>query len=268
MSVLDIITRRPPVPAHPTPLLFVHGAYCGGAIWDLRFLPWFAERGWEAHAVSLRGHGGSDGHDRLAWHSLADYVEDVLRAMDGLDRPPVLIGHSMGGMVVQRALLRRGAPAAVLMASAPPQGLWQSTLGLAARHPRVLAQMSVLMTLGVEHVDLEEIRPALFSDRMDRAEMERFVPLLQPESRRVLMEMLAWTPFPTLPSPSIPILVLGAEEDLLIPPEQVRMTARALDTAATLFPGMAHAMMLEPGWEQVAATIDGWLTATLSAPAP
>ncbi|NYZ12133.1 alpha/beta fold hydrolase [Azospirillum sp. RWY-5-1] len=265
MTSLEIITRRPAGPARPIPLLFVHGAYCGAAIWDMHVLPWFAARGWEAHAVSLRGHGGSDGHDCLAWHSLADYVDDVLRTMDGLDRPPVLIGHSMGGMVVQRVLLRRAAPAAVLMASAPPQGLWQSTLGLAARHPRVLAQMSVLLTLGKEHVDLEEIRPALFSDRMDPAEMERFVPLLQSESRRVLMEMLAWSPFPPLPPPSIPILVLGAEEDLLIPPEQVRMTARALSTTATLFPGMAHAMMLEPGWEDVAKTIDGWLSATLAA---
>lgn len=265
MTVLELITRHPQGPAHATPLLFVHGAFSGAAIWDAHFLPWFAARGWAAHAVSLRGHGGSDGHDRLAWHSLADYVDDVLRTMDGFERPPVLIGHSMGGMVVQRALLRRRAPAAVLLASAPPQGLWQSTLGLAARHPRVLAQMSVLMTLGKEHVDLEEIRPALFSDRMDRAEMERFVPLLQSESRRVLMDMLAWTPFPPLPSPSIPVRVLGAEEDLLIPPEQVRMTARALGTTATLFPAMAHAMMLEPGWEDVAAAIDGWLTATLAA---
>lgn len=265
MTFLELISRRPDGPAKSPPLLFIHGAFCGAAVWDMTFLPWFAARGWEAHAVSLRGHGASDGRDRLAWHGLADYVDDVLRTMDGFDRPPVLIGHSMGGMVVQRVLLRRPAPAAVLLASAPPQGLWQSTLGLAARHPRVLKQMSVLMTLGKEHVDMDEIRPAMFSDRMGREEMERFEPLLQTESRRVLMDMMAWSPFPPLPPTTIPTLVLGAEEDVLIPPEQVRMTARSLNTTATIFPGMAHAMMLEPGWEEVAAAIDGWLARTLAA---
>ncbi len=62
---LEVITRTPNGGARPTPPLFVHGAYGGAWEWDEHFLPYFAERGWEAHALSLRGHAGSDGVDTV-----------------------------------------------------------------------------------------------------------------------------------------------------------------------------------------------------------
>jgi pimeloyl-ACP methyl ester carboxylesterase len=50
---------------------------------------------------------------------------------------PVLIGHSMGGMVIQKYLELHQIPAAVLMASAPPKGLLASTLRIAGKHPLI-----------------------------------------------------------------------------------------------------------------------------------
>jgi pimeloyl-ACP methyl ester carboxylesterase len=61
--------------------------------------------------------------------------------------------------------------------------------------------------------------------------------------------------------------VLGAERDLLVPPDQVRSTARLMRAEPQLFPDMGHTMMLEPDWEQVAAAIDGWLRRTVLAEA-
>ncbi|WP_431856521.1 alpha/beta hydrolase [Azospirillum sp.] len=259
MPRLEILTRRPAGRAKPAPLLFVHGAYCGAWIWDAKMLGWFADRGWSAHAVSLRGHGGSAGRDRIRFHTLADYVEDVLEAFDGFDTPPVLIGHSMGGMVVQRALRKRRAPAGVLMASAPPHGLWESSLSLAFRDPYVFQQMALLTAFGERAVDPEGIRRAMFSDRMPRAEARLYEPRLQEESQAVLLDMYGWTPFPPLPDRDIPFLVLGAGGDLLVPTSQVHATARTLGTQAVIVPDMGHTMMLEPGWEQVAERIAGWL---------
>jgi pimeloyl-ACP methyl ester carboxylesterase len=267
MPELEILRRKPRGHAKPSPLLFVHGAFCGAWIWDQKFLPWFAEQGWEAHAVSLRGHGASEGSDRLDHFGIADYVNDVLEVMDRLPAPPILIGHSMGGLVVQRALARRPTPAAVLMASTPPHGLWESTLGLALRHPDVFRQMSVLMAFGQRYVDPEAIRRAMFSEHMPAQEAARYEPYLQNESRRVLMEIGGWIPFPVLPAPSIPILVLGAEDDVLFPAGQVKATARALRTDPVFFPNMGHTMMLETGWEAVARHIDGWLNAQVMAQA-
>lgn len=269
MTTLELLSRHPDagaaaaLAASRPPLLFVHGAFCGAWIWDATFLGWFADRGWNAHALSLRGHGRSEGHAGLRWHSIADYVDDVVRTIDGFDTPPVLIGHSMGGLVVQHALLRRTAPAAVLMASTPPHGLLEASLGFFWREPYAALQMAVLLTCGASQVDPDGIRRAMFSDRMPRDEALRYEPFLQDESQRVLAETTVWNPYPAVHDPAIPTLVLGAEKDALIPVDHVQSTARLLHTEAVILPGRGHALMLEPGWEEIAATLDGWLVRAL-----
>ena len=67
-----MLARLPARPPKPTPLLFVHGAFTGAWCWDEHFLPFFAEAGYAAHAVSLSGHGRSRGRDRLDQLSIAD----------------------------------------------------------------------------------------------------------------------------------------------------------------------------------------------------
>ena len=54
MPDLEIFSHSPAKPTKPVPLLFVHGAFCGAWIWAEKFLPWFAARGYEAHAISLQ----------------------------------------------------------------------------------------------------------------------------------------------------------------------------------------------------------------------
>ena len=126
---LELLTHLPPAGPHRTPLLFVHGAYSGAWCWEEHFLPYFAARGHPAYALSLRGHGASAGRESLALASISDYVEDVAHAVRRFQTPPVLVGHSMGGLVVQRYLERHDVPAAVLMASVPPTGLWLASAG-------------------------------------------------------------------------------------------------------------------------------------------
>jgi pimeloyl-ACP methyl ester carboxylesterase len=266
MPNLEIFSLPPTGPAKPVPLLFVHGAFCGAWIWAEKFLPWFAARGYEAHAVSLRGHGRSEGRHSLHNFGIADYVADVLKAAEGCSSPPVLIGHSMGGIVVQRALATsHDLPGGVLMASTPPHGLMPSTMGLAWRDPYVFHKMSQMMMFGVQAMSFEALYRAMFSDSMPRAEAARYEGRVQEESRRVLKDIGGWIPFPVLPKRKLPVLVIGAEKDLLFPPDQVHATARAFGTDATFFPDMGHSMMLHPGWESVALHIDGWMAANFAA---
>lgn len=270
MAALEIISRYPTGATRDTPLLFVHGAFCAAWIWDVHFLPWFAERGWEVHAVSLRGHGNSEGTDQLNSFGIADYVSDVVQAASHCSTSPLLIGHSMGGFVVQRALARlnaRGAarpsPGGVLMASVPPHGLFQANLGLAWRAPELLQQMGILMTLGTRFVDERAMRKAMFSSDMPADEARKYDQMMQLESCRVMMDLGGWLPFPVLPPPSTPMLVLGAEDDMLVPASEIRSTAQRLGTTARLYPRMGHAMMLEKNWLDVAQTIDEWASATI-----
>jgi pimeloyl-ACP methyl ester carboxylesterase len=131
---LEVIERGVCSKQHPVPLLFVHGAWHAAWCWD-RFLDYFAEKGYRALAVSLRGHGGSPSPRHVSGCSLSDYVDDVKSVVESLQSAPVLIGHSMGGFVVQKYLEASDAPAAVLIASAPPQGARRFALFLLRRYP-------------------------------------------------------------------------------------------------------------------------------------
>jgi pimeloyl-ACP methyl ester carboxylesterase len=120
---LELISKYPPDRPYSTPLLFIHGALHGAWCWDVHFLDYFAQHGFAAHAVSLRGHGNSEGREKLRWTRISDYVADVAQVVQQLPRPPILIGHSMGAFIIQKYLEGHAAPAAVLLSSPSPAGL-------------------------------------------------------------------------------------------------------------------------------------------------
>src|SRR5476649_2140141 len=62
---LEVLSRAPTTSRNAPPLLFVHGAWHGAWCWDEHFLGYFSKRGFSAHAVSLLGHGESEGKERL-----------------------------------------------------------------------------------------------------------------------------------------------------------------------------------------------------------
>ncbi|MCL2589283.1 MAG: alpha/beta hydrolase [Betaproteobacteria bacterium] len=258
-SSLEIISRLPASHhRHRMPILFVHGAYAGAWCWEEHFLPWFAQRGWAGHAVSLSGHGSSRGRDDLDTFSIDHYVADLVETIATLPAPPILVGHSMGGMVVQKYLEQAAAPAVVLVASVPPQGLIYSALGLFFTAPHLLTDLNRIMGGGEPSAD--SLRCVLFHQPVAVEKLQRYWKLFQPESLRAIWDMT----FYNLPDTSRvyrpPMLVLGAQYDRLISPGQVQMAANAYGTPPEIFRDMGHAMMLERSWEKVAARIDEWLT--------
>jgi pimeloyl-ACP methyl ester carboxylesterase len=258
---LEVITRAPKGRARPTPLLFVHGAYGGAWEWDEHFLPYFAERGWVAHALSLRGHAGSDGAETVRFARLRDYVANVEEVAASLPAPPVLIGHSLGGMVVQHCLHRRPVPAAVLMASSPPHGMIGSLFGMALANPQLMYELGFAHHLGPQLGDGRAIERALFSKGMPESLVQTYMRRFKAESDLVVLDLLFLDLLPSTPTLDVPVLVLGAENDSFVYRGGLETTADAYRTKAEVFPGMAHAMMLDRGWDRVAARISAWLDA-------
>lgn len=244
------------------PLLFVHGAWHGAWCWDQGFMSYFKERGFAVHALSLRGHGDSDGRDRLRRARIADYVEDVARIAMRLPSKPIVIGHSMGGAVVQKYLETHAAPAAVLMASMPPSGVFRTVLRTHTRYPLTALRLHLTLSLLPLVNNITRARELFFSERITEEKLRQYASLLQNESYMAFLDML----FLNLPKPervATQMLVLGAENDTIFTADQVRETATSYGTEATLFPDMAHDMMLEQGWESVADLIFDWLQQTL-----
>jgi non-heme chloroperoxidase len=258
---LEILSRKPNSPSSKPPLLFVHGAYVGAWCWEENFLDWFAERGYEAHAVSLRGHGASEGRERLNDFGLADYAEDVARAAADLPRPPVLIGHSMGALVVQKALEKVTAtPAMILASPVPSYGLLPSSFSLAFTKPALFASLNTVASGG--RASPEALSTVLFAEPPEPAVLERTYRRMQRESRRAMVDMSGWS----LPNPWFawannrpPTLVIGAGKDALISATEAQATSRMLGADYKLLPELGHAVMLDAGWESVAQAIAGWL---------
>jgi len=257
--MLDVLDRGRDVATRPTPLLFVHGAFHGAWCWSEHFLDFFAERGYRAVAVNLRGHGNSPSPVPLNSCTLADYVDDVRTVADSLPRPPVVIGHSMGGAVVQKYLTVQNAPAGVLVASAPPSGLARAALRLTRRHPGHCARSRALRVplrlFGAPPV----ARATFYSRHTPEQRIAEYIGRLQDESIRVLYRDLLYSDLPRPERVTTSMLVVGAELDGFFSPREVAATARAYGTRARMFPDMGHNMMLEPGWAEVAEYIYEWL---------
>jgi non-heme chloroperoxidase len=235
----------------------VHGAYVGAWCWGEHFLPHFAAAGFDAYAVSLRGHGFSPHRERIAGHSIDDYVSDVAEAIAAIGRAPVVIGHSMGGFVLQRYLARHALPAAVMIAAVPPQGLGIASFELAWRDPSLLTELNGLLQDGRASPDA--LARAMFAQPLDAARLERYYRLCQRESQRAIWDMTFVHPFAHWGAHRVPLLYLAAERDRLIPMHHHHAGAALLGTSVETMPGLGHGVMLETGWIRAADRVIGWL---------
>lgn len=264
------ILSRPSAESHPgrPPLLFIHGAYTAAWCWAEHFLPFFAAAGFDCHALSLSGHAGSRRRDHLDHYSIDDYVADVAEATQRLALPPVLIGHSMGGFVVQKYLENHPAAAAVLMCSVPPQGLAASAFSMLFSRPNLLVELNRLMTGG--QVALDTLKEALFAQPVTVDDLARYLKMAQPESHRAIWDMMLFNLPRTsrvlaqLPGGRAALLVVGAGRDMIIPASLVDMTARSYGTTAILHAGLGHGLMLERDWRIPAQHLADWLAARFS----
>lgn len=246
--------------------MFLHGTWHGAWCWSERFLDYFAANGFAAYALSFRGHGESEGRDRLRFARVRDFVDDFASLADMLPTPPIVVGHSMGGYVAQKYLERRQLPGVVLVASAPPRGLWRSLVSHARRDPLALLKCSLALRLSPMIADPERARALFFSPSVPPQEARRYCALLQDDSYLAYLDCLALDPV-DVAKITTPMMVAGGALDVVIPPNLVLATARAYRVEPVMFDTMAHDMMLERDWRRLADAILAWVE-TLDAVAP
>ncbi|WP_255989959.1 alpha/beta hydrolase [Chitinolyticbacter albus] len=257
------LIHRPPtgVPRRAPPLLFVHGAYVGAWCWAETFMPYFSGLGYDCHALSLSGHAGSAGRERLDWLGLSDYQADLAQACAGLAQPPILIAHSLGGHIAQR--YAREAPLAglALLASVAPYGLAASFAFMGWSAPHLLLGLNRFQWhLGLETLDMALLRELLFSPELGREQLASFAARAQPESSLALAELMMPHPLLMVRNPAdLPCLVLGVEHDRIIPHIDVRSTAHAWHVEPQWVNGVGHALMMDAGWETAASRVANWL---------
>ena len=259
--MLEVIAKGTVTEAHPAPLVFVHGAWHGAWCWDEHLLDYFADLGHACYAPSLRGHGASSGGERLRWHRVADYVRDLADLVDQLPASPVLVGHSMGGFVVQKYLEHHRAKGAVLLASVPPTGAVGATVRIARHHPVQFVKANAMLSLAPLVATPELVHHLFFSAATAHTDVDRYHRRMQDESYRAFLDMLVLDRVKSSRVDPIPMLVLGADADTIISRRDVRQTAATYGVRPEFLAETGHDLMLDPQWPKVAERIAEWLSA-------
>jgi pimeloyl-ACP methyl ester carboxylesterase len=242
-------------PAAGPPLLFVHGMFHGAWCWREMYMPFFAMRGYDTYAVSLRDHGQSTRTaDPRAWH-LADYVKDVAWAVDRIGRKPILIGHSLGGTIVQKLLETDEYPGVALLAPSPIGGSNQAAVKMMARHP-------ASMLRAVLKRDLNAALPAFvdsfFSRQMPKAQVREYTARMNGRTSFLAAEDAYYKDCPKPEKKGTPVLVVAGERDWSIPMAKHEALAEGWGGELRTAP-CAHDMMLDVEWEASARIVLDWL---------
>jgi len=243
-------------PARGTVLL-VHGACMGAWAWEDNLLPWFAQQGFNSVAMSFRNHGGSGPRGGLKFKSVHEYVADLAEVVHQLEGPIYLVGHSMGGFVIQHYLSRTAdsrIQKAVLLCAAPPHGNF-SVLGRLMSHATLgFIQSNLLMSWKPVLMNRKYARKIMFTDHTPEKKIEDTIERMQDESFLVFLEMMALN-LPDAKRIKTPLCIIGAEKDFLVSEKDTRKMAATYGVKPVIIPQAPHNLMLEPGWEQTAKII-------------
>ena len=263
------------------PLMLIHGAWLTARSWA-NYADYFERRGFAVSAPEWPRKTGDVEEIRetaeeiagLGVQEIVDHYESLIR---DLDRPPVLIGHSYGGLFVELLLDRGLGRAGVAMSPAPPKGILAlpfSTLKVAApalAHP---SKWHGVVTLTLEEFTYGFVNT--FSEEDAAAAYERYA---VPETGQIFYEA-GFANFHLHPPTEVhfksgdraPLLIIGATEDHTVPAslakaQYKRYERSPVKTDYLEFEGRPHLHMVAPDWQEVAASIDSWLDGVLNEPA-
>jgi len=245
-------------------VVMIHGMWATPHVWR-HWGPFFAERGWTVLTPTLRHHEAPplSAPARLGTVSLLDYAADLEAYIAALPTKPVIVGHSMGGLLAQMLAARAACTAAVLLCPAPPAGVF-------ALHPSVMrAFLRIQMQWGwwkrAHRATHREAMAGTFNTCTDRIACDHDYAHFVHESGRVLVEI--GLPFldrrhAARVDPAAitcPTLVIGTEKDRMTPPGVVRRVARRYAAEHREFAGQGHWIVGQPGWQDVATFVAEWI---------
>jgi pimeloyl-ACP methyl ester carboxylesterase len=260
MGEIEVLRAEPKVKTGMPPVVFIHGMWHGAWCWEGNFMKRFADAGFPSLAVSMPGHGSSPGPKRINSLRLKDYVGEVKKLVDSLDALPILIGHSMGGMIIQKYLEDSPCAAAVLVCPVPSSGLLRVSLKMIFTTKYVLPSLLRLNLSGI--VDSDEKVRELFLRQSEVPEVvEGCRRMLANESMLAFIDML----FPFVRSGyqrGTPMLVLSGGKDALFTRKEGEATARKYGAAHVVFEDLPHDMMLDADYASAADHAIAWLADT------
>jgi pimeloyl-ACP methyl ester carboxylesterase len=252
-------------------IVFIHGMFQNPKSWD-HWVSFFENTGFDCEAPAWPFHEGEPadlrakippGRGKLSLRDLHEHYRAILAGQ----AEPVVIGHSLGGLLAQKLLADGLVRAAVGIASVAPNRMLALDWGFLRNSASITNPFAgddpFLMTRELFHQN--------FANTMERAASDAaWQAFAVHESRQVLRDVMGEEGEIDLELPHNPLLLVGAEKDEIIPASLVRRNAHAYKDERSHheykeFTGRGHWICGEPGWEEVAVSVSNWLEGHLSA---
>ena len=228
-------------------IVFVHGMCHGAWCWEEQYIPYFEKLGYKCIAFNLPGHE-TEGNTKRISYSLGDYVQALRNEVEKLNEPPILIGHSMGGMILQHFLKTGYCKKAVLMSSVPPSGVLMASIRILFSYPGAIPY---LLRRNLAGAFKKYPHLMLNKDVL----IERYAHRMCAESFSAYLGLLIPIPHNTL----IPILVIGGSKDGLISVCEFESTAKHYNSKLVIIEGGSHDLMLDEDYEKSTLEIAKWI---------
>lgn len=254
------------------PVVFVHGLWLHADSWG----PWleaFDEEGYSARAVGWPGDGATvaetrAGPDRVAGYGIADVVAHHAHEIGKLERKPIVVGHSFGGLIAQRLLSGGFAAAAVAIDPAPAKGVLY--LPPSALRVASIALRSPANRNGAVSLTKEQFRYGFGNALTEEESDDLWERWAIPSPGRPLFE--AALANLELHSPAAvdrksttrgPLLITAGERDHTVPPAISRQTQKLYSKSSAVTDlrifDRGHSLTIDSGWREVADSVLDWL---------
>ena len=247
-------------------IFMIHGMFCGGWCWD-NYKGFFKEKGYHCITPTLRFHEmdpSESPNPQLGTTSLLDYAEDLEKEIRGLDNIPIIMGHSMGGLLAQILGSKGLAKALVLLTPVSPRGIIALT-------PSVLktfwsAQMKWGFWKKPFRLTFNEVAYSMLQLMPVEDQQELFSRFVY-ESGRAAYEIgywfLDWKRASEVGESKIdcPVLIIAGIHDKATPASVIRQVADKYKAVVTYkeYDNHSHWVIGEPGWQEIAEYTLDWL---------
>jgi len=258
------------------PLLFLHGSFHGAWCWAEHWLPYFSSKGYRSYAISYRGTSGTPAPGGAKSVKMEEHLRDLdsfIRRTFPTGPPPVIVSHSLGGLILMKYLeSSTAAPlsGAAWLCSVPPSGNGPMTKRFLKDRPWT----AVKIVLGFVLKLATRLRPLatdlFFSQEIQKELVQRYMTYFQ-EDCKVGLDLMDMAP--KLPincaresgqaswlEEAPPRFVLGAENDCIVDIEGLEELALFLGVNAELLRDAPHDVMLGPKWKAGAERLGRWLS--------
>lgn len=256
----------------PDTIILIHGFWVTPRSWE-HWITHYEQKGYRVLAPAYPGfeveveslNRDPSPIERISVPRIVEHLESIVR---GLPKPPILIGHSAGGVFVQILLDHGHGAAGVAINSAPTEGVLVAPLTqLRSVFPVLRNPANRHRAVGFTHEQWHYAFTNTFSEEESRATYARYH---IPASGEIFWDSLLANLIPGPQAAAVnyhndqraPLLFIGGSEDHLMPPAVQHSNARHYKsntiTEVKVFDGRAHLMPAQKGWEEVADYALAW----------